>query len=231
MRQIYESLKKQLAYQLESLQSKIIESSLFNILRERFESLPLSRQKLIKYAAAGAGLALPALIPFLYFSSSIKHWGEFQEKRSASLEMLSLRHKPKALFSQPSESDLRRRIETLAKKYQKDGFLIKDKPKKWISGKSARQIDFELEIQLLNVKEAVQLGTELHDLPQTRLSSLELRESRERPKRYDAVFWTSSFISRAKAREGLGPPPRRRSSANKRKAKQTGKKTGGGAGP
>ena len=207
MRRAAEDLKKQLAYWLESLQNQVSESHLFNLLSERFESLSLARQKLIKYGGAALLLILLALIPLSYFISSLSHWREFQEKRAASLEMLQIRSRPRVFFSQPSESEARLRIANILKKYKKEGYLIKDRPKKWLNKKTVREVSFEVEADLLNVREAVQAGAELQALPQTRLSSFELKESQEHPRRYKAVFFVSAFLSKTAAPAPRGSRP------------------------
>ena len=218
MRQTFEDLKKQLSYQLESLQSRINESNLFNLLRERYESLSIFQQKIIKHGAVALLFLLLIMVPLSYFFSSMSYWKEFQEKRSASLAMLQARSKPRAFLSPPAESDLKLRISNIVRKYREEGGIIKNKPSKRLNDKKTRQIDFEVEVNLLNVREAIQLGTDLHDLPQSRLASLIMRENPEHPKRYDVSFALSFFLSKTKRREALGS----RSSRQKTKKRKKG---------
>ena len=78
-------LKKQLSEKWKNFESRVLESNTFNLLREKYQSLDILQQKLIKYLIVFFIVAVLAYLPLFYFFSSSSQWGDFKEKQAISL--------------------------------------------------------------------------------------------------------------------------------------------------
>ena len=186
MFQKFNEFKKQIFYYVEYIQNRIVESNAFNVLREKYQSYPLFHQKVIKYGMVSFIIFLISAVPFYYFYLSSGHWSEFKEKRKLSLDLLKVR-KYKSTFSNMTEYRLRREISDIIKKYKEKDFVIKDK-KASSKEKKLKKVMYEVKVDHLNIRQAVQMGAELNDLLSVHLFSLIMQESEKYPKHYDVSF-------------------------------------------
>ncbi len=196
MFQKLKEIKKQLLYYLEHIQSRIIESNSFNVLKEKYQSRSLFHQKMIKYGSLSLIIFLVSFIPLYYFHLSSEHWSEFKEKRELSLDLLKVRNH-KSIFSNVSEFRLRQDITNIIKKYKEKGYLIKDKPIP-SKEKNLKKVVYEVKVDHLNIRQAVQMGMELNDILPAHLSSLIMKESDLYPKHYDVSFELSVYFHKIK---------------------------------
>ena len=193
------NLKTQLASIWKNFENQILESNNFNILKEKYQSLNVRRQKLIKYLFFLFAFGSLTYLPLSYLMSSVLYWGEFKEKQQLSLEMLKVRNRSSALAFRHSHSQLKRKIEKIIKKYSTEA-LIQDQPAPFSSKiDEIQKINFNIQLSHLNIKQAIRLGTELNNLSQAHLNGITLEESKKYPKHYDTLYGLSAFIPKDKA--------------------------------
>ena len=214
-----EILKKRLEQFWENFQDKLHESHLFNLLKEKYESLNITQQKAIKYITGIALLLLVLVMPLFYLTSSLSYWNEFKIKYQLSQRLLKLRTNPTAFHSTRSSASIKQAMEKLIKKYRAEGYSLKNKSK----GNRKSQVKtevFEIKVNHLNIKQVIQLGTELNVLPSVRLESLQIRESAQYANHYDTIYEAHHYFM-----ERLNRRPRVSAKQQKSKLKKTKKPT------
>ena len=189
----FKEIKKQALDIWKNLENKILESNKYNALKEKYQSLSLLYQKLIKYFLIGGLLIVFLSIPLFYFFSATVSWLEFKKKQELSWELLKVRRQNSKLKTGfTSDMQIKRSIEQVVKKYFSEDFNLqveKTKKEEFINKKH-----FKLKIPYLNIKQAVQLGTELHNLNFVRLDGVQFTENTEYPKHYDMEYKLSTFV-------------------------------------
>ena len=195
MFKILKDLQKQAIDLFKNFESRFLESNSFNVLKEKYQSLNLRQQRLIKYALIVFLLLFIMYLPVSYLGSSIGSWSDFKQKYVLSLDLLKTRAN-KASFLNLSEEDLNLKINQIVKKYSSDEFSLIALNKPFPKAKSVSQREFNIELKHLNIKQAIRLGTELNNLPQARLSEISFLESKEYKKHYDVAFKLSAFVSK-----------------------------------
>ena len=204
----FEDLKKQFIENGKNFESRFLESHSFNILKEKYQSLNVGKQKLVKYLSIFFILAVLAYFPLSYFFSSAFSWREFKEKQSLSLEMLKMRGKISSSIFRYSQEQLKSKIEGIVKKYSSFDFKIEDQRALFPKGDSIDQIDFKVQLNHLNIKQAIKVGTEMNNLSQARLSSITMEESKKFPKHYDVTYKVSAFVLKERKKDFLPKKPR-----------------------
>ena len=194
MNQKFKNLKNQLNENWKNLENRFLESNSFNHLKEKYHSLDVKRQKLIKYLLIFFIFSAIVYFPLSYFFSSVVSWQEFKEKRSLSLEILKMRNKISSSVFRYSQVQLKNKIQRTINQYSNANFQIEDKRMLFQEEESIEQIDFDIHLKHMNIKQAVRLGTELHHLDQAYLSSITMEENKEFPKHYDVTYKISAFV-------------------------------------
>lgn len=215
----FENLKKRLFEEWKNFESRLLESNHFNLLKEKYQSLSLLQQKLIKYGFLCFICFVLAYLPLSYFFSSSVYWMKFKEKQELSLELLKMRNKISSSGFRLSKNQLNRKIENIIEKYSEKAFEIKEKKRK-MSKDSIYEIGFDVHLKHLNIKQAVQLGTELNNLSQSRLESIVIKENQTYPKHYDVDYKLSSFVSKEENRVKKRPRARIKPSDQSKKSKK-----------
>lgn len=85
---MFDELKDRIKDQSLNLAAQIKESSAFNSVKEKFETLPLSQQKIIIFGLTGLITLMIIMVPFGYFSSSWNNEESFTENRDQIKELL-----------------------------------------------------------------------------------------------------------------------------------------------
>ena len=195
MLKLLKNLQKKGVDLLKNFENRFSESNTFNVLKEKYQSLNMGQQKLIKYFLIVFLFVFVFYFPVSKMFSSILSWSEFKQKYSLSLELLKTRNKNSS-FLNLSETDLKMKINRVVKKYSDIGFEIVDKSRPFLKAKSVRQVDFRVSLKHLNIKQIVRLGTELHALPQMRLDEISLEENKKYPKHYNITYKLAAFVSK-----------------------------------
>ncbi len=215
-----ENLKKQLLEKWRNFENRLLESNTFNILKEKYQSLDILQQKLIKYSSIVFVLIILVSLPFSYFVSSSSYWRDFKVRHNLSLELLKIRQKVSYSVFRYSKGQLKNAIERLIQKYSTAEFKITDQRILLPEEKSIYQMDFNIQVPHLNIKQAVSLGTELNNLSQARLSSITIEENKAFPKHYDVAYRVSAFIVKGRNKNispGQRQPPSRSRKMNIKK--------------
>lgn len=195
MLSIIKKLQKQLLELWKAFENRLLESHYFNLLTEKYQSLNISTQKAIKYFSIFLFLCAILYLPLSYFISSTGSWRDIKSKYNLSLQMLKIREKKSSPFLQGKESFVTMKINQAIQKYSKeDNFTLNQKDKKFAKSKSIRQVDFDIKVPHLNIRQATQLGADLHALPQVLLKSITFTESEEHPKHYEIQYELSAFF-------------------------------------
>ena len=209
MKQQKKVLKKQLEQFWENFQNKLNESHLFNLLKERYETLTAVQQKTVKYITGTGLLLVVFIIPLLYFTSALSHWKEFKVKYQLSLRLLKLRTDPTPFQGARSSSALKQTMEGLVKKYRMESYSVRSK--KGGDRKSPVKTEiFEIKINHLNIKQVIQLGTDLNTLPSVRLEALQIVESAQYANHYDTIYEAHHYFMMRSSRPTRRPPPTKR---------------------
>ena len=196
----FENLKRQLLEQWKTLESRFLESNTFNLLKEKYQSLDILQQALIKYSFLFSLFAVLSCLPLFYFFSSASYWREFKEKQNLSLGLLKKRQKTSHSIFRYSQNQLKSKMEETVRKYSDSDFQLKDKIRLLPEGVSIYQVDFDIQLSHLNVRQAVKLGTELHNMSQARLSSITMNENKDFPMHYDVLYKVSAFTTKEQSR-------------------------------
>lgn len=86
----FDDIKDNLKSQLGQTWSRVEDSSAYNQLRDRFENLTPTNQKLTLMAAGAVMALLIISIPYSYYSTSTEYVGTFEEKRGLIRELLKV---------------------------------------------------------------------------------------------------------------------------------------------
>ena len=184
---------------LKNLENRFSESNAYNVLKEKYQSLNVGRQKLIKYFLIAFLFLSIFYFPVSHLFSSIVSWSSFKQKYNLSLDLLRARNKSSS-FLRLSKEELKAKINKAVEKYSSNDFKIIDSGKPFPKAQSVRQVDFSVGLEDLNIKQAVKLGAELNVLPQMRLSEISFEESKEYPKHYDITYKLEAFVSKSKGK-------------------------------
>ncbi|MCY4321256.1 MAG: hypothetical protein OXC37_02470 [Bdellovibrionaceae bacterium] len=200
MLKILHELKKRIIDFLKNFENRFLESNVFNILKEKYQSLNIKRQKLIKYLLIVFIFILIVYIPISNLFSSIGSWMDFKQKYALSLDLLSFRDIRSSLFKD-DKAGLKMKVENITKKYTEESVLVTNKNLSFPKAKSVQKVLFSFKLKHLNIKQAIRLGAELQTLPQARLAEIILSENKKYIKHYDVSYKLVAFISNSNANQ------------------------------
>ena len=198
MFQYIEIIKKRLFEGWKNFESRFLESNSFNLLKERYQSLSIFKQKSIKYIVIGLFFISFVYLPFSYFISSSSYWAEFKEKQSLVLKLLRIRKKIPFSASPLSKNQMNSRIKEVINKYSGSHFTLKGKKHLPSVKDSIYELHFDVQVEHLNIKQIIRLGTDLHNLSQTQLKTIKLEENKKYLNHYDVFYKLVTFSFKEK---------------------------------
>ena len=210
MLNLFIKLKKELIELYQKLEGQILESNSFNLLKERYQSLTLLSQKLIKIFLIALFFLIILYAPLYYIASSTADWLNLKEKQKISLELLKMREKSSFSTMRDTEALLKSKIEGLVQKYSSEEVSLTKESKKFPKSNSINQILFKVQVPYLNIRQAVQLGSELEALSQVRLEELSFTENKKYKNHYDIIYQLSAFVIKKDPHSRRGAGKRRR---------------------
>ena len=216
MLNLFIRLKKELLELYQRLESQVLESNSFNILKERYQSLSILNQKLIKIFLMVLFLVIVLYFPVYYISSSSVSWFDLKKKYKLSIELLKVREKSSFSNMKSTKKLLKNRINDIVQKYSTENIQIKERSKKDSKFDFVEQVTFEIDVPYLNIRQAIQLGTELESISQIRLKELSFKENTKYKNRYDVYYDLSGFVISEKVQS----KPKRRKRRRKQRTKQ-----------
>ena len=197
-----------------NLEERLLESNSFNILKEKYQSLSKSRKNLIKYSFVFLFLLALFYLPLSYFFSSSSNWSEFKQKRDISLQLLKMRKQISTSSLQLSPERMKSKIKNIVGKYSPSGGTVDQEKTTQTDKEAVYQVDFNIQIENLNVRQIIRLGGDLQNLPQARLISMSMSES-EYIKHYNANYKLTGFFSKKDRQKKRRALKRKTTGANK----------------
>lgn len=219
----FEDLKKQMAEAWSSFSIRLSESHTANLLTEKWRSLTPLQRKVLKTSVVFLISVGFLAFPVYYFSLSSMEWKEFETKRNLSLELLKTTRQSSLSVFRLNQNRLKKRVESVVKKYAQEDFKIKDKRSLFKKEEQIYKVHFDISLQLLNVRQLIQLGTELENLPQVRLDSLTVQENKQFPKHYHTNYQLSAFITQTERSGRFTPKKSPRLKKNRNRPSGSGK--------
>ena len=203
MSQRFEELKKNILKALISAQERLEENSSYNFLKEKYQTLSLFKQRLVKYGVFVALAGIILFLPISYFTSSLFYEKEFKEKKSLALKLLRIRTNPVPPFPQISQDEMKKRISDVIIKYQKQNYTINNEFSSQDRNSKLKKISFKIQVSHLNVRHAIQLGEGLTKLPLFKVKSIQMQENEKYEKHYDVTYVVSFFTIPSSVKEKL----------------------------
>jgi len=219
MLNLFIKLKKEVLQLYEKLELKVLESNSYNVLKERYQSLSLIKQKLIKLFLIICFLLSVFYLPFYYLSSSTMAWFDLKTRYKLSTELLKAREKESLSSMKETEITLNNKIKEVTKKYSSEDSKVTKQSKK-TSNPFIEHIVFNVQAPYLNIRQATNLGTELESLAQVRLDELQFKESDDYKNHYDMAYQLSAFVIKRERKIKKREPIKKlkKEKPNKRKA-------------
>ncbi|RYZ63409.1 MAG: hypothetical protein EOP09_17705 [Proteobacteria bacterium] len=191
-----DDIKDNLKSQLGQTWARIEESSLYNQLRDRFENLTPTRQKLVM-VATGILLALFVIsIPYSYYATSNDYVLEFEEKRNLIRELLKVTRESSEvpdIPAAPSGDMLRGTVEN-----QLRGANLLPEQMKGIEvitadtgliPRSLLETGLKINLAKLNLRQIIDIGYNIQNIsPSVKMSDVNVFSNSEDPKYFDVEF-------------------------------------------
>lgn len=191
-----DDLKDNLKSQLGQTWSRIEDSSFYNQMKDRFENLTPTNQKLT-LMGAGALLALLVIsIPYSYYSTSAEYVTTYEEKRSLIRELLKVTRESSEvpdLPPAPSADILRSSIENhlraanLLPEQMKGIDMIAAETN--LIPKGLLESGLKVSLAKLNLRQIIDIGYSIQSVsPSAKVSSMNITANAEDPKYFDVDF-------------------------------------------
>ncbi|WP_413287884.1 hypothetical protein [Bdellovibrio sp. HCB337] len=191
-----DDLKDNLKSQLGQSWSRIEDSSFYNQMKDRFENLTPTNQKLAMMGA-GALLALFVIsIPYSYYSTSTEYVTTYEEKRSLIRELLKVTRESSEvpdLPPAPSADILRGNIENQLRMAnllpeQMKGIEVITAETSLIP-KSLLESGLKVSLAKLNLRQIIDIGYNIQSVSTSvKMSSMSVTANAEDPKYFDVDF-------------------------------------------
>jgi len=188
-----DDIKDNLKSQLGQIWSRVEDSAFYNQMRDRFENLTPTHQKLT-LMGAGALLALLVIsIPYSYYSESATHVGTYEEKRALIRELLKVTRESSEvpdLPIAPSADSLKGTIEGqlhMAKLLpeQMKGIEVMAADTGLIP-KGLLESGLRVSLAKLNLRQIIDIGYNIQSIsPSVKMSSMNVTANSEDPRYFD----------------------------------------------
>ena len=193
--------------------SRLEENSTFNTLREKFETLSSSAQRLITIGAISLVVLLIVSIPLTSLLGSSTYVSEFEEKKDLIERMLAAEQSmkqgsplPKGLSSADLQGRVRNRLQMFRLVEGQGPTLapLNNKPAGKLAPDIVEQAGVQVTLKGLNLKQTINVGKAMESLhASVKLLGLDIQASTQFPKYYDVVFRLVSFsLPQAEAPKG-----------------------------
>lgn len=191
-----DDIKDNLKSQLSQTWSRIEESSAYNQLKDRFENLTPTQQKLV---AAGSGVFLALMlisVPYSYFSASNENVAVFEEKRALIRELLKVTRESSEVpdIQTPPPADmLRNSIDSQLRSAsllpeQVKGISIVNAETSLIP-RSLLESAVQVSLAKLNIRQIVDIGYNIQRISQSvKMNDVRITANAEDPKYFDVEY-------------------------------------------
>lgn len=193
-----EDLKDQLKEQAAQLWGELQESSAYNSLREQYENMPSSGQKLLQIGGVLLAIFMLLLIPLSYFDSAATKLADFEENRSLVRDMLRASRDaqqepplPPGLTAMQLQSQVDNALRAFNLLNEQRGGVtpLGPNPAEGLVPASIEQQGLRISLKKLNLRQLVDIGYRLQSIhPGVRMTSLEVQANTEDNHYFDVLF-------------------------------------------
>ncbi len=183
--------------------SRLEENSTFNTLREKFEALSSSAQKLMIIGAMSLLILLIVSIPLTSLLSTSSYVSEFEEKKDLIERLLVAEQSakqgsplPPGLSSADLQGQVRNRLQMFRLVEGQGPTLtpLNNKPAGKLAPEIIEQAGVLVTLKGLNLKQTINIGKAMESLhASVKMLGLDIQASSQFPKYYDVVFRLVSF--------------------------------------
>ncbi|MCC7405615.1 MAG: hypothetical protein IT288_14545 [Bdellovibrionales bacterium] len=198
-----DDLKDKATESLNRLKETIQESSVYNTLRERYETLPAATQKAVVMGSAGLVVMILLSIPWSFLSSSSDFVSQFEESRDLIRGLLKTRSMakgtplPRGMSAGEIESRARTMLTSAGLLESQIGSTLplpQGDPQSGLAPSSVLQQGVRVELKQLNLRQIIDVGYELQNLdPSVKMTGLEIQATAEDPHYFTVAFKLISF--------------------------------------
>ena len=220
-----DDLKDKLATDARATWDRIQESAAFNQMRDRYENMTPSMQKLTLYGGIGVVALIILSIPYSYYSASAASVEDFEGKRMTIRELLKVSRESSEVPNippAPSMDILRSNVEMALK----NANLLPEQMKGTEMGANnsalipANLLEGILSVRLakLNLRQIVDLGYKFQSInPSVKMKDMVVTANREDNRYFDVVYKLAALAVPAAPEIAPEPPPTK-SGRNKKRA-------------
>ncbi len=211
----FEELQERIKSELGPLADKISEQPTVQSLRDRYDTLSPSMQKVV----VGAGIAIITLmlasIPYSYYVSSEDTLITFQEKRDLIRDLLRTHKESQEIqgsVTPPQVSEVQSRIDSILTNSQilpeqKKG-VTNDVPSQMINPSLVAGV-VRIQLEQLNLRQITNLSADLASIQGAKLKDILMDANKKDERYYDVIYRVVVFKSNAEpaAPPDANPPP------------------------
>jgi len=205
------------------VKNSVEENSLYNTLRERYETLSSSVQKAIVMGCCSAVLFIILLIPWSFISSSNDFITEFEDHRTLIRGLLKTRSLPKGipLPKGMTAANMVNRVKgwmhqagLLETQIGDTQLLPKGEPQSQLTSPNTKQQGMKIQLKQLNLRQIMDIGYHLQNMDSSvKVTGLEIQATSKNPHYFNALFKLISYSL---------PEPEKKSSKKKSRRKRKG---------
>lgn len=215
-----DDLKERFTSEAKMLWERVEESSTYNQLRDRYENMTPSMQKLSVVGASALVALIVLSIPYSYFSQSTAYEQEFESRRSTIRELLKVSRESSevpALQQAPSTEALRALIDS---QIQNAHFLPEQIKGTEVISETTRLVPqnltagmVQVRLAKLNLRQVLDFGYQMQSLnPSVKVKDMVMTANREDSRYYDVLFKLVALavpnITGEEEAGGIAPPAR-----------------------
>ncbi len=203
---LFEDQFEQLKEYYQSLESRVLENSTVNLLRDRYSSLSPGLQKILVWTL---GIFLFFLIlagPVSNYTSSIEDLNTFERRKNLTKKIIAYRKKTKSLAPKPKEYNLgtlKRKVSSFGESYsinllpEQISVMTSRPEKKFLL--SALQKNFNVKTSKANIDQITALAYSIQkENTSLLIESLEFNANREDPSYFDgSIVVANLFVKSA----------------------------------
>lgn len=211
----FEELQERLKSEAAQFMDKLSEQPTVQSLRDRYDTLTPTMQKVVVGAGLGIFTLLLASIPYGYYTTSQDTMITFQEKRDLIRDLLRTQKEAQEIqgsASPPQVSEVQGRIDSILNNSQ-----ILPEQKKGITADAASALInpslvagvVRVQLEQLNLRQITDLSAGLASIQGAKLKDILMDANRKDPRYFDVVYRVVVFKSSAEpeAPNGGNPPP------------------------
>ncbi len=199
---LFENIIEQINEYFRSIVSHVQESSTFDSLKDKFNSLSPFIQKLLITTICFLIILLTLATPIIKYQASLENMVFFEEQKKLTQKIISFQKKSKSMPSTPKEyklADFKTKVNTLENAYSIN-FLpnqMSVSPSKTRSKiiRSANQNNFNVETKKTNIDQFLALTYSVQKLNKSLLiESIELKANSENPSYFDGSITVANLF-------------------------------------